>query len=463
MLRKFIGDRAFYKKVLSLSVPIMVQNGITNFVNMLDNIMVGKVGTEQMSGVALANQLFFVFMLCVFGCVSGAGIFVAQFYGKKDHEGVRDTFRFKFVSTLIIAAAGIAVFALFGEQLMRLYLSGECTPEEAALTIEYGKRYIAVMLPGLLPYAVVQCYSGTLRETGSPVPPMTAGVIAVLVNLVLNYILIFGKLGAPALGVTGAAIATLVSRIAELAFVVIWTHRHKQKNVFIVGAFRSLRVPSALTKSILKRGMPLLVNETMWAMSIAVMNQCYSYRSYDAISANNICVTYFSVFSVAFMSVGAAIGILLGQRLGVSQFEEAKEDFYKLAGVSVFTSLIFGGLYFASSYVVPEFYNTTESIKSLAASLMRICAIAMPFDAFANAAYFTLRSGGKTFITFLFDSGFAWAVNVPTAFILSRFTGMPLLVLYAVCQSELLIKDVLGTIYVKKGIWLKNITNETNE
>ena len=458
MFKKYIGDKAFYKKVLSLAIPILIQNGITNFVNMLDNIMVGRVGTEQMSGVAIANQLFFVFMLCVFGCVSGAGIFVAQFFGKKDVDGIRNTFRFKLVSTFVLAAAGIAVFAFFGEPLMKLYLSGECTPEEAALTLAYGKEYIWIMLIGLLPYAVVQCYSGTLRETGSPVPPMAAGIIAVMVNLALNYVLIFGHLGFEPLGVRGAAIATVISRFAELGVVAFWTHTHKNKNAFIVGAFRSLRVPAALTKNIILRGMPLLLNETLWSMSIAVLNQCYSYRSYDAISANNICVTFFSVFSVAFMAVGAAIGILLGQRLGVSQYEEAKADYYKLAGVSVFVSVFFGGLFFASSYIVPGFYNTTESIRSLAADLMRICAIAMPFDAYANAAYFTLRSGGRTFVTFLFDSGFSWVINVPTAFILSRFTGMSVVWIYAICQSELILKDILGMIYVRKGIWLRNIT-----
>ncbi|MBP0980851.1 MAG: polysaccharide biosynthesis C-terminal domain-containing protein, partial [Oscillospiraceae bacterium] len=308
MLKNLIGDRAFYKRLLALMLPIMVQNGITNFVNMLDNIMIGAVGTAQMTGVAVANQLFFVFNLCVFGAVSGAGIFGAQFFGKKDDEGVRYTFRFKFVFCALLTIFCIALFTFFGESLLWRYMQGESAAASAEDTLFHSLEYMHVMLLGLLPYSIVQCYSSTLREGERPMLPMTAGIVAVCVNLVFNYILIFGKFGAPAMGVKGAAVATVLSRFAELAIVVVCVHKNHAEYPFMQGVYRSLYVPLNLVGEFFVKGLPLMINETLWATSVAVMNQCYSIRSLDAVAAVNISQTFWNVFSIAYMAVGIAVG-----------------------------------------------------------------------------------------------------------------------------------------------------------
>ena len=190
MIRKFIGDRAFYRRVIGIAIPIMIQNGITNFVSLLDNIMVGQVGTLQMSGVSIVNGLIFVFNLCIFGACSGAGIFSAQFYGSNDHEGVRHTFRFKLLSCIVLSAAGIGIFLFGGQTLIGLYLQGDGDPLHAAETLEHGLSYLHIMLFGLLPFALCNAYSGTLRETGQTMVPMISGIVAVFVNLIFNYILI---------------------------------------------------------------------------------------------------------------------------------------------------------------------------------------------------------------------------------------------------------------------------------
>ncbi len=265
-MRRFIGDRAFYRRVITIVLPIIIQNTVTNFVSLLDNIMVGRVGTEQMSGVAIANQLLFVFNLCIFGGMSGAGIFGAQFYGQGNHEGVRYTFRFKLMTGTFVLLAALAVLIPFGPTLISHYLTDGEGAGDLALTFAYSKSYMRIMLFGLLPFALTQCYSGTLRETGETKLPMIASIIAVLTNLCLNYVLIYGKLGFPALGSDGAAYATVISRFVELAVVAVVTHRHKVDYPFIMGAYRSLRIPAALVKSILIKGAPLLVNEALWSM-----------------------------------------------------------------------------------------------------------------------------------------------------------------------------------------------------
>ncbi len=457
MFKKLFGTKEFYKSIIKLMLPIAIQNGIMQFVNMLDNIMVGRLGTVEMSGVSVANQLIFVFNLCIFGAVSGAGIFGAQYAGKKDHEGIRHTFRFKMISCSIIAILGIALFIFLGEPLINAYLSGDGSVEDAAMTLKYARDYLNVMLIGLIPASLVQAYASTLRELGKPKIPMYAGIAAVVVNLFLNYVLIFGNFGAPRLGVTGAALATVISRFVELIFVAVWTAHHKSENPFIIGAYKSLYVPGSLIKQIAKKGVPLMLNETLWASGMAILAQRYSVRGLDVVAANNIATTFFNVFSVAFIATGAAIGIMLGQILGAGKTKEAYETSYKLITFSVMVSVVFGSIYFVCAGFIPQMYETTDEIRSLATGLMRITAIMMPVDAFAHATYFTLRSGGKAFITFLFDCGFVWAVILPIIFILSQFTTLPILPLYAIGQGLALFKCILGFIFVKNGSWAKNI------
>ncbi len=203
---KLIGDRKFYRRLFRIAVPMMIQMGITNFASMLDNIMVGKIGTEQMTGVAIANQLVFVYNLLVFGAVSGPGIFTAQFFGQRNHEGIRYTVRFKLICCGIITVLGLIVMGSSGEPLIRMYLHQEGSTGSIANTLVYGLDYLHIVMLSFIPFAFVQAYAGTLKETGETLLPMKAGLISVLVNLVLNYIFIYGKFGVPALGASGAAI-----------------------------------------------------------------------------------------------------------------------------------------------------------------------------------------------------------------------------------------------------------------
>ncbi len=457
MLKNLVGDRAFYRYVMTLTMPIMIQNGITHLVNMLDNIMIGAVGTVEMNGVTIANQLIFVFSLCIFGAVSGAGIFGAQFAGNKDHVGIAHTMRFKLLFCTLLTVAGIGVFLLWGEPLINLYLQGEGNPADAAASLTHAKNYLGIMLVGLIPFTLVQCYGSTLRETGQTTPPMVAGLIAVGVNLIGNYILIFGHFGAPKLGVNGAAIATVISRFVELAVLVVWTHTHTDRNPFATILYRSLRIPLRLTGQIFVRGLPLMANEAAWSVGMATLNQQYSLRGLDVVGANNINATFWNVFSVAFMAVGIAVGIILGQKLGAGDLEGARRDSRKLIAFSVVISLGTCLLYAAFAPVIPYLYNTTDTIRHLATNLMLVGALAMPIDAFAHATYFTLRSGGQAFITFLFDSCFMWAVNVPLAFLLVHYTALPIVAVFALCQGINILKCILGGWLVHKGAWIKTI------
>lgn len=459
MMKGYIGNKAFYRRVLTIAVPIVIQNGITNFVSLLDNIMVGQVGTIPMSGVSIANQLFFIFNLTVFGACGGAGIFTAQFYGREDHNGVRYTFRYKYLISLLLSLLGIGIFLSGGESLLGMYLQGEGDPLAAAQTLQHGMSYLKIMLWGLVPFAIATAYSTTLRESGQTVVPMAAGVAAVLVNLGLNFILIFGHLGFRAMGADGAAIATVVSRYVELAIVAGWTHLHKKDVPFIKGAYRSLHIPKQLLWSISKKGIPLMLNEFCWSAGVAVLNQCYSTCGLDVVPALNISSTIQNLSNVANLALANAVGIIMGQMLGAGKSRNDVEDTNrKLFGLAILLGFVFGGVLMALSGAFPQLYNTSDSVRQLAGTLIRITALLMPVMAYSLTAYFTLRSGGQAFITFIFDSCFMWVCAVSLAFCLSRFTVLSIIPLYTICQGTELLKCVIGTWLVKKGTWIKNLT-----
>ena len=391
---------------------------------------------------------------------NGAGIFTAQFYGKGDQEGLRSTVRFKLWFALLAVLTCLGVFLLFGDKLITLFLHPGEEDLDLAATLRYAKEYMAVMLIQTAPFALSQVYSGTLRETGETLLPMRAGIVAVFVNLVFNYVLIFGKLGVPALGVVGAAAATVLSRFVELAIILVWTHSHRERCPFAVGLYRSLRVPSALFRRILVLGTPLLLNEFLWSGGMTVLNQCYSLRGLEVVSAFNISNTVGNLFFCAFIAMGNAISIIVGQLLGAGELERAVDEDRKLIAFSLALSVGVGLLMALVSPFIPQVYNTTDAVKALAVKLLLVYAAMMPLFSYTNSCYFTLRSGGKTLITFAFDSLFVWVFSIPAAFYFSRGTDMGIVLMYAIVELLNLVKCVIGAVLVRRRRWVVNLVGK---
>lgn len=453
----FIGDRKFYGQVLMLVLPIIVQNTISNFVNLLDNVMIGQVGTAQMTGVAITNQLMFVFSLAIFGGLSGAGIYGAQFFGANDHDGLRNTVRFKLLMAAIILVIATAVFMTCGEQLLNLYLTGDGDAAERAAMLEYGKSYLRIMLWGLLPFCLSQVYGGTLREMGESLLPMLASLAGVFTNLCLNYVLIYGKLGFPALGVEGAAIATVISRFVELVIIVAYAHMNSDKYRFIVGLYRTFKIPGDLVINIVKKGTPLLINEFLWSLGMTTLTQIFSTRGLNVVAALNISSTISNLFNVIFISMGSAAAVMVGQALGANDIPRAKQSAWRLIFFNFCICIVVGSILFALSPILPHMYKTSDDVMRLATRFMQTSAVYMAVNAITHCSYFTIRSGGKTFITFLFDSAYTWVVFVPLTYILTHFTSLDISVLYPLCYMTDIIKCIIGIIIVKLGYWAHNI------
>ena len=439
---------AFFYTSVFRGVPLLVQVFMMYFGIPL------VLPVRFMSGVSITNQLLQVFNVTIFGAMSGPGIFMAQFYGKKNKEGVENCFRIKLIIGIIIALLAIFLFYTFGQQLISLYLNDN--PTDSLKTLNYGMNYLKIMLVGLIPFVITQVYSSSLRETGNTVLPMIASVVAVIVNFCINYILIFGHFGFPQLGVSGAAIGTVVSRVIEMSINIIGGSR----NLYLKDAIKMKKVPFDTTKEMLKRGLPLLCNEILWSISIALISQSYSTRGIIAVAAINITTTVTNFFMIVCYAMGNSISIVVGQQLGAGEIEKAKDYDLKMLFMNFVMCLAIGIVLFNVSSLIPQIYNTSLEVKALASQLLKIAACMLPIISIYYSSYFTMRAGGKTFLTFLFDSGYTFVFTFMSALLLTRLTSLPILTIYLLVQCVDIPKATLGLVLVRKGIWVHNIVSD---
>lgn len=451
-------NKQLYRQALVLAVPMMIQNGITNMVSLIDNVMVGSRGTEAITAVSIAGQLIFVFNLAVFGGLSGPGIFGAQYFGQKNIEGFRNTVRIKQWIGAVCLLLGLTVFIFGQDMLINLYLRGDSGSVNPELTISLAKQYLSVMLWGLPPFVVTQIYATSLRETGESITPMISGVVSVVVDIVFNYLLIYGKLGLPELGVKGAAIATVASRVIEMLIVIAFTFfARREKHEFLSGVWKTIFVPRELAFRFIKKSAPMFLNEFMWAGSLAALTQRYSVRGLEIVAGLNISNALCNMLNVVFVALGSAIGILIGHTLGAAKYDKAKSDSLTLMRFTSVLCFMLTVVLVAASGIFPNFYHTSEQVRGYAQRFIIITALFFPVQGALNAIYFTLRSGGKTMITFLFDGAYSWAVAIPAATVLCKFTTMSIFIVYTVVQALDIIKIIVGYILIKKGMWINNL------
>ena len=460
-MNKWFGNAQFYKKVLIVAIPIIIQQMITSFVNLLDNIMVGQVGTLAMSGVSIAGQLVTIFNLAVFGSVSACSIFGAQYFGRKDMQGMRYCLRFKLIIEICISLLCILVFTVFSKPLIHLYLSSSSNSvQDIQSTFQFAHQYLMIMLVGFIPFSITQSISTTFSETGRTKLPMFSSMSAVLINLIGNYILIFGHFGFPCLQANGAAVATVLSRFVELGIAIYFTKRYRKDFPFFGDLFKDFKIPTSLMKQITIKGTPLVLNEILWSTGIACIAQCYSTRGIDAVAAYNITCTIQNLFFVFNIAMGNSISILVGQQLGAGKLEEAIDTDRK---IMVFTFLLSLGVGFVLSLSAPLFpmlYNTTNAIRQTSTTMLRMYGCLLWIGSIYNASYFTLRCGGKTILTFLFDSVGTLCVSFPVAYIIAHFTSLSIVPMFLILQCVDFYKVILGIYLVHKRTWVHNLVIE---
>lgn len=457
MIKKFIGNKIFYKSMIKIALPIIIQSAFVYLVGFIDNIMVGQIGTEAISAVAIVNQFHHIFYTCLVGIVASGSIFGAQFYGKKDIEGFRETFKLRLIACFLLSIAAFVFFLIFGKQLILFFLHSQNTAVSLDVTLQYGIEYISILILGFIPLSLTAAYTSSIKDMGETLTPMFASVAAIISNTLLNYVLILGEFGFPALGVKGAAIATVISRFLELAIIIIAIRRKKNKLSCLTGAFKKMKINTLLLKRIIKKGLPLIVNELLWSVGTVLLFWCYSVQGIEVIAALNIATGIYSIFTVVYLAIGNSVSILIGQKLGAGRLKDARDANNKLFFVAMASSILLGILLLILSPILPKIYNTSPEIHSLAAKFIYILAACLPISTFTHVAFFTIRAGGSSLVAFLYDCLNLWVITLPLAFYLTHYTDFSILQIYFLCQAAELVKLVAGFVLVKKGGWLNNI------
>lgn len=450
-IRKFCFDKEFAKIVLAIAVPLMIQQLITSSVNLIDNLMVGQLGDIAVGGVAAVNRFYIIATYGTNGLINAAAIFIAQFYGAKDHDKMQQTFRFMLVSALII----ILLFMIVGIFIPDIVVSFFSKDLQI---IALGADYMRIAALSFLPMAITLCIATSMRSVGEIKLPLFASAIAVITNTCLNYCLIFGNFGFPYLGVQGAAIATLIARCLELIIISFFLKINDFE--FKTSISKIFVISKEIINKVIVKALPLATNEILWSLGMATLFKFYSTRGIDVMSGYSISTTISDIFFVLYAGMAAASTVLISQPFGANDLEKGKSNAYKLLGFCFCLSFVFAFLMFGSTFIIPQLYsNISIEARNVATNFLRVQSILFWVYMFTTECFFILRSGGDTKNTLIMDSCFMWLVNIPLVGIFTYLTPVGYLGLYLVGQSTDLVKLVFAYHLIRKEKWVKNLTH----
>ena len=428
---------------------VALQNLVAYSVNMLDNIMLGSYSQNALSGAATVNQIFFIVNQLALSIGNALVAICSQYWGKQETEEIRKLTGAALALSIMIAAVVVTACTCMPERLLGIFTT---SPE----IIAEGKAYLGLLKWTFLLFMISNLLIAMLRSVEVVKISFVISVVSLITNGCINYTLIFGHFGFPQLGVSGAAIGTVVSRVIEMSINIIGGSR----NLYLKDAIKMKKVPFDTTKEMLKRGLPLLCNEILWSISIALISQSYSTRGIIAVAAINITTTVTNFFMIVCYAMGNSISIVVGQQLGAGEIEKAKDYDLKMLFMNFVMCLAIGIVLFNVSSLIPQIYNTSLEVKALASQLLKIAACMLPIISIYYSSYFTMRAGGKTFLTFLFDSGYTFVFTFMSALLLTRLTSLPILTIYLLVQCVDIPKATLGLVLVRKGIWVHNIVSD---
>ncbi len=448
-LKKFIGKKEFYKETISIALPIMVQQFVTSFVNLIDNIMIGSVGAVALTSVSIANKYYTLFNSTLIGFCGAAGIFIAQYYGAKENNKCQKIFDINLVFGLIVGLIYMLIASIMPEFIIGLFTR---TPE----IMNMGLDYLSIIRFSFIPNALSLIIMSALRSVGINKLQVKIGLVTVATNTFLNYCLILGHLGFPALGVKGAAIATLIARLVEMMIYSIILFR--KKHFFSWNIKGILHLDLSLMKNVFFKAIPLTYNEIMFSLGLTMIFKSYMRVDEYLIAAVTVVDTVINIAYIIFSGLSSAVSIMIGKRLGANQLEEAKDNSLKLLTFGALVGVCVSVILFIAAKYVPLLYNLEEDINTTITTLLRIKAILIPLYVINVCIFFTLRAGGDVKSTIIMDSGYLWGVSVLLSTVLSIFVPMSLINLYIIVESLEAIKMIVAIHYYRKGTWVNNLT-----
>ncbi len=453
--KSLFGPAGFYRGALAIAVPIMLQQLIQSLVSLIDNFMVSGLGDICMSGVNVAGQVLFVFMVFLNAICMSGGIFMTQFFGAKDATGMGQAFRFKLVAGMAAFIPYVLVTLVFPRQVLSLMLIGNT---QADLILDEAVQYMRIMFWVGIPMTVSIAIASSLRDLGQVNTPLVVTVIATLTNTAFNWLLIYGNLGFPRLGVRGAALATVIARVVELLlFILVYL---RSKPAFAVRTADFLKIDGALFRQILKKGALVLFCEMVWVLSETVTTALYNGRGgADVVSGMSASFAIANLYFVAFGGVYSATGVLLGKTLGEGNLEKARrEKTWLLSGTAVF-GVVMTGFGFATTPLVPlVFGRLSDSAIDICKQMVMTMSLFMVPWLYMNTQQAIARAGGDTAMGAITDAGLTIFVMTPMVFALALLTDVGPVVLYCGVKLVDVIKVFVFHFWLKKERWLKNLT-----
>ena len=448
----------FYSTLFTIALPIVLQNFLQTFVNILDTVMVGRLGATEIAAAGLGNQIFFILNMMLFGISSGGAIFVAQYWGKKDIAGIRRTLGMTLALSFALSLVFTAAALFFPHELISLYSSDD-------RVIALGGRYLRCVAWSYPMLALSFAFQLAFRATEHVRLPTVSTAVSFFVNAGFNYLLIFGasasvfgvSLNVPAMGVEGAAVATVISRFVELVITVGWSYSKKYE---ACGRFAELFLFNRdFLARFVKIAFPVIVNETLWSLGITMQNSIFSHASTDAIAAFNITGTISQLTWVFFIGVGNGAGIIIGKKIGEGAESEARLYANRFAWFMPAMAVVIGLLLFPLSLVLPLLFNVSPHIILQARLMLRVLMCVYPVNAF-NMFFIVgmCRSGGDTIYAAVNDGVWMWCVALPIACAAAFIFHTEPWIIYACLQIEQLLKACAGLLRVHSGKWLHNVT-----
>lgn len=438
--------KGFYSSLVAIAIPVSMQSLLQNFVNMLDTVMIGRLGSEEIAAVGLGNQIFFILNMLLFGITSGGGVFIAQFWGKKDINGIRKSFG---LMTLIAAFAAV-VFTLLG-LFIPYKMIGLYSPDPQVVKI--GGDYLRIVCLSYIPTAISFSITLSLRCTERVKLPLVCTSVSLLTNAGANYVLIF----IAGLGVKGAAIATIFSRLVELLILVIWSYSHDYE---VCGKLRELLgFDWNFGLKYIKIAIPVIINETFWGIGTSVYNAIFAHAGTDAFTAYSITGTISQLTWVFCMGFGNGIGVLIGKRIGEKKLEEARAYALRSMWFMPMIGACVGVLLLPLSKLLPFLFNVEPDIIKTASSILMILIFVYPFNSFCmDWVVGVCRAGGDTVFSAVAELVVLWCVSIPLGYVAAFVFHLPAPMIYLFITSESLVKAVIGAIRIVSGKWLHEVT-----
>ncbi|MCR4740119.1 MAG: MATE family efflux transporter [Lachnospiraceae bacterium] len=452
---RIFGTAGFYKGALAIAIPIMLQSLIQSLVSLIDNFMVSGLGDVSMSGVNVAGQVLFVFMVFLNTICMAGGIFMTQFYGAKDKEGIKQAFRFKLMLGFAAFIPYFLVCIVFPRQVLSLMLIGNT---QADMILDEAVKYIRIMFFIGAPMTVSMCIASSLRDMGRVRFPLVVTVIATLTNTFFNYLLIYGNLGFPKMGVKGAAFATVIAR--SLEFLIFITFCIREKPEFVIKLKELLRIDTGLFKTILKKGALVLFCEMVWVLSETVTTAIYNGRGgADVVSGMSAGFAIANLFFVAFGGIYSAAGVILGKTLGEGNLKRARQEKnWILSGTAVFSLFVMAFALLTTFFIPIVFGRLSASAIFICRRMVIMMALYTPLWLYMNAQQAIARAGGDTAMGAYTDATITIFIMMPLLFGLGIFTDIGPVEMYGCIKLLDLVKVVVFHFWLKKERWLKNLT-----